>query len=480
MNKPGVRRRILGAALILLGITLSSVIIFQSYERLNYASTSYRCAEVHAVSQTVEDLLLRDDRPVILSAWTSRCVAPFYYADNDERVILTEPTTRVSELEAYLNRPAGCYYIESEIEEVGQRETRWKLDNQLDGLVRRNLDGVSVDKRFFVSRCFTTRAYYDRIQTVKTLWYPDLFRKHNYVDEYWREIHVRTIEPSPHLLLQCEPPVRAQLSSEQKSRILNDRLADYLPPELPADDLCRLADEFAAVSLFDRATALYRRAASKDMDPDLASYRHVRGTPGAFLLSRAFFEDWKHIPRESYGGASAWSVAETASLVRRFGGKVEFQLADGSVPKSTIIAVSAGARDGKFSRIYVNGKEITPGGRGYSIGFLNSEGTGAAEVACFDIYGDPQNTGAMSRFIESIPGNRIVFCALQDEGSANMNGNLTHALQTLGVKQDMRGCYRCSLAFVGGKGFGAALSVRTRPTYGPSFVALMGKDTGGR
>ena len=67
-----------------------------------------------------------------------------------------------------------------------------------------------------------------------------------------------------------------------------------------------------------------------------------------------------------------------------------------------------------------------------------SVGTIAAAVA----------STALARFLASLPPDALIAVAAADEASANLSQEAVGALQSIGAKGDLRGCFRCSHAFI--------------------------------
>ncbi|MBI1881859.1 MAG: hypothetical protein HYR94_27100, partial [Chloroflexi bacterium] len=112
-------------------------------------------------------------------------------------------------------------------------------------------------------------------------------------------------------------------------------------------------------------------------------------------------------------------------------------------PEVTVL--SAGEEVGDFGHIFVNGYEVSPNQRGYNVAVIQP---GHVEAANFDTYLDPTASTALAHFIASPPPDALIAIAADDEASANLGEEAVRALQAVGAKGDLRGCFRCSHAFI--------------------------------
>ncbi len=126
-------------------------------------------------------------------------------------------------------------------------------------------------------------------------------------------------------------------------------------------------------------------------------------------------------------------------------------------PEVTVL--SAGEEVGDFGHIFVNGRDISPNQRGYNVAIIQPEGV--LHTASFDTHLDSSASVALARFLARFasPPNPFIAVAAADEASANLTEEAVHALQAIGAKGDLRGCFRCSHAFI-------------RPPSGATFEAL--------
>ncbi len=119
-----------------------------------------------------------------------------------------------------------------------------------------------------------------------------------------------------------------------------------------------------------------------------------------------------------------------------------------------ILVGSAGMDVGDFVHIYLKGRDTAPGGRGYNLAVISPAGE-IMEVASFDTFASEEESENLARYLASIPEGHIVAVGVKDEASLKLSGKAVEAIQSIGAKVDLRGCFRCSHAFLGVKGEGA-------------------------
>jgi hypothetical protein len=134
--------------------------------------------------------------------------------------------------------------------------------------------------------------------------------------------------------------------------------------------------------------------------------------------------------------------------------RLQFSATTPMPPGGTDLTVlSAGEETGDFGHIYQNGHEISLNQRGYNIALIEPE-TGAARVANFDTHLDPTASPALADFIAGAPSGTFVAAAAADEAGAALGPEAIAALRAAGAQVDLRGCFRCSHAFIGGTSAG--------------------------
>ncbi len=122
-------------------------------------------------------------------------------------------------------------------------------------------------------------------------------------------------------------------------------------------------------------------------------------------------------------------------------------------PGHGLVAVSAGEEVGDFAHIYLTnrafvGADVALGERGYNLVAVNPQGDLLGRAA-FDMLADAANSAALAAWINRWPLGTVIAGAVNDEASVNLGEDAVLALARLGVATDLRGCFRCSHAFVG-------------------------------
>ena len=117
-------------------------------------------------------------------------------------------------------------------------------------------------------------------------------------------------------------------------------------------------------------------------------------------------------------------------------------------PILDVTALSAGEEVGDFGHIYLNGKEISPNRRGYNVAIIPPQAPPIIEN--FDTHLDPSASARLAQLLQSgdWPAETTIAVAAADEASANLSEEAVLALQALGAQGDLRGCFRCSHAFI--------------------------------
>jgi hypothetical protein len=114
-----------------------------------------------------------------------------------------------------------------------------------------------------------------------------------------------------------------------------------------------------------------------------------------------------------------------------------------------ITVESAGQEAGDFGHIYMDGRNVSPEGRGYNLAVMDPQ-TGAVEAtASFDTHLDGEASQAMADFMASIPEGRIVAVAVRDEASRLLSEEAVQALRTIGAEGDLRVKFRWGQAIIG-------------------------------
>jgi hypothetical protein len=117
-----------------------------------------------------------------------------------------------------------------------------------------------------------------------------------------------------------------------------------------------------------------------------------------------------------------------------------------------ITVESAGQEVGDLGHIYVDGRNVSPEGRGYNLAVIDPQMGTVEATASFDTHLDEGASQAMADLIASIPQGHIVAVAVKDEASRLLSEEAVQALRTIGAEGDLRGKFRWGQAIIGVKG----------------------------
>jgi hypothetical protein len=135
-----------------------------------------------------------------------------------------------------------------------------------------------------------------------------------------------------------------------------------------------------------------------------------------------------------------------------------------------ITVESAGQEMGDFGHIYVDGRNVSPEGRGYNLAVIDPQ-TGIVEVtASFDTHLDKGASRTMANSIASIPDGRIVVMSVRDEASRLLSEEAVQVLHTIGAEGDLREKFRWGQAIIGVKGTQTGQAVENLASLRPTVV----------
>lgn len=117
-----------------------------------------------------------------------------------------------------------------------------------------------------------------------------------------------------------------------------------------------------------------------------------------------------------------------------------------------ILVKSAGEEVGDFGHIYVDGRDLSPGGRGYNIVVLDPLSGQEEGRGHFDTFASEEESHLLADFIAAIPEGKIVAVAVEDEASLHLTEDAVKALRTIGASADLRGSFRWGHAVLGVNG----------------------------
>ncbi len=136
-----------------------------------------------------------------------------------------------------------------------------------------------------------------------------------------------------------------------------------------------------------------------------------------------------------------------------------------------ILAASAGANDGNFAGIYINGENVITPSRGHNIALLDPRTGMVLEKRKFDLYGNAEAVGDLIRYLDSIQSGYYVVVVLKDEGSF-VSSDLVRAYESLGSVFCRNVKFRDSWALIGIKASppGSAREILRRSGEGEAAV----------
>jgi len=135
-----------------------------------------------------------------------------------------------------------------------------------------------------------------------------------------------------------------------------------------------------------------------------------------------------------------------------------------------ITVESAGKEVGDLGHIYVDGRNVSPEGRGYNLAVIDPQ-TGAVEAtASFDTHLDPRASQALADWVASTPEGHIVAVSVRDEASRLLGEEAVQALHTLGAEGDLRGKFRWGQAIIGVKGARPGQAMESLDLLRPAIV----------
>jgi hypothetical protein len=117
-----------------------------------------------------------------------------------------------------------------------------------------------------------------------------------------------------------------------------------------------------------------------------------------------------------------------------------------------LVVRSAGQEVGDFGHICVDGRDISPGQRGYNVAVLDPRTGSVEEVAAFDTHLDEGASQALAEMLRGVPAGHIVAVAAADEASRLLGQEAVEALRGLGATGDLRDRFRWGHAIIGVQG----------------------------
>ena len=116
-------------------------------------------------------------------------------------------------------------------------------------------------------------------------------------------------------------------------------------------------------------------------------------------------------------------------------------------PLYDVTVISAGEEVGGFGEIYLNGHLRGTADRGYAL-VAFTPGTSRYRLGTFDTHLDASASEQLAQFVADEADQAMLAAVAIDEASLNLGEPAIQALQSIGATADLRGCFRCSHAFV--------------------------------
>jgi hypothetical protein len=117
-----------------------------------------------------------------------------------------------------------------------------------------------------------------------------------------------------------------------------------------------------------------------------------------------------------------------------------------------LVVQSAGQEVGDFGHIYINGRDVSPGERGYNVAVVHPQTGRLERVAAFDTHLDEGASQALADFLGDVAPGRIVAVAAADEASRLLGQEAVDALRGIGAAQVLRDKFRWGHAIIGVQG----------------------------
>jgi hypothetical protein len=118
----------------------------------------------------------------------------------------------------------------------------------------------------------------------------------------------------------------------------------------------------------------------------------------------------------------------------------------------SIVVTSAGQEVGDLAEIHVQGRDVSPDGRGYNLAVIDPTNGSVEATASLDTHLDEGASAALAAFLAQVPAGHIVAVAAADEASRLLGTDAVEALRGLGAGGDLRDRFRWGHAFVGVQG----------------------------
>lgn len=188
--------------------------------------------------------------------------------------------------------------------------------------------------------------------------------------------------------------------------------------------------------------------------PDQRLQVEAGGRRSAWLALAAGWQDYQLDLELSPGLNEVWLRLDRLYPVAgaRLAGASRGIGATGVESPVSLAVASAGQEVGDLAEIYVDGQDVSPGGRGYNLAVIDPASGSVEATANFDTHLDEGASAALAAFVAQVPPGRIVAVAAADEASRLLGAGAVEALRGLGAAGDLRGRFRWGHAFIGVQG----------------------------
>lgn len=115
------------------------------------------------------------------------------------------------------------------------------------------------------------------------------------------------------------------------------------------------------------------------------------------------------------------------------------------LPAVNLLVESAGLEAGNYGHIWLNGRDVSPNGRGYNLAIVDGQTGALRSAAHFDTHADPAASERLVAYLEGLGPQDILAVAVKDTASDRLSAAAAEALVQLGLS-DLRGRFRWSQA----------------------------------
>ncbi|MCL7453712.1 MAG: hypothetical protein M8467_11770 [Anaerolineae bacterium] len=137
-----------------------------------------------------------------------------------------------------------------------------------------------------------------------------------------------------------------------------------------------------------------------------------------------------------------------------------------------LVVQSAGLDVGSFGHIYVDGRDVALGQRGYHVAVLDPQTGSLEQVASFDTHLDAGASQALADMLRDVPTGHLVAVAAADEASRLLGQEAVDALRGIGASGDLREKFRWGHAMVGVQGAAPGTAIESLDWMRPVSIVV--------